>query len=78
MTEAKIKEVGKIYGLFPALIRQIQVKEVQSVALYDDEIWWRNQKNDQNKGQKLINQQACLITGIYPSIPISAFMGNSG
>lgn len=44
MAEVKIKELSKFYGSSPALVRQIQFAEVQSVALYDAEIWWRNKK----------------------------------
>lgn len=39
MTEAKIKRLSKIYRLSSALVKQIQVATVQSVALYDTEIW---------------------------------------
>ena len=78
MAEAKIKELSKVYELFPALLGRIQVAAVQSMTLYGAEIWWRNQKNHQNEIQKLINQQACSITGMYPSTPTSALMSESG
>ncbi len=78
MAGARIKELSKVYGLFPALLRQIQVAAVQSVALYDAEIWWKNKKNHQNEIQKLINQQTRPIAGMYPSTLISAIMGESG
>ncbi len=38
MDEARIKRLSNIYGLSPALVKQIQVKVVQSVALYAAEI----------------------------------------
>ncbi len=78
MAEAKIKELSEIYELFQAPLGRIQVAAVQSVTLYGAEIWWRNQKNYQNEIQKLINQQACSITGIYLSTPTSASMSESG
>ena len=47
------------------------------VALYGAELWWKNQKNHQSEIQKLINQQARSITGMYPSTPIDALISES-
>lgn len=49
MVEVRIKKQSKIYRLTSALIRQIQIAAKQSVALYGDEIWWRNQKKHPNE-----------------------------
>ncbi len=38
LAEAKIKKLSKIYGLSLALVRQIKVAKVQSVALYGTNI----------------------------------------
>ena len=78
MAAAKINMLSKIYGIFPYLVRWIQVAEVPSVALCGAEIWWRNRKNYLNEKQKLINQQACLITEMYLWTPIFALMSESG
>ena len=42
--EAQIRGLTKIYGLPPALVQRIQIAAVQSVALYEAELWWKNQK----------------------------------
>lgn len=47
------------------------------MALYGIEIWWKNQKIHQNEVQKLINNQACGITGMYSSKPIVPLMSES-
>lgn len=78
IAESRIKGLSKTYVLSPALVQRVQIAAVQSVALYGAEIWWKNQKNHQNEIQKLINQQACLITGMYPSTPIGALISESG
>ncbi len=59
------------------MVRRIQIALVQSIVLYRAELWWKNQKTHQNEIQKLINRQAWSITGIYPSIPVTALMSES-
>ncbi len=54
----------------PGLVRQIQLAVVQSTALYGAELWWKGQKNHENALQHLLNRQARLITGMYPSTPV--------
>ena len=76
--ESRIKGPSKTYGLSSALVRRIQIAAVQSVAFYGAELWWNNQKNHQSEIQKLINRQACSITGMYPSTPIDALISESG
>ena len=76
--EAQIKGLSKTYGLYPGLVRRIQVAAVQSVALYGAELWWKGQKNYEKDLQKLINRQARSITGMYRSSPISPLMNDSG
>ncbi len=78
MAEAKMKRLSRIYRLFSALVKQIQVAEVQSVALYGAKICWKNPKNNQNEIQKLINQKACSITGMYLATPVSVLISKSG
>lgn len=78
IVESRIKSLSKTYGLCLALVQRIQIAVVQFVALYGAEIWWKNQKNHQNKIQKLINRQARSITKIYPSTPIDVLISESG
>lgn len=75
--EARIKGLSKTYGLCPELVRRIQIAAVQSVALYEAELWWKGQKNYQKDLQKLINRQARSITRMYQSSPIFLLMSNS-
>ena len=76
--ESRIKRLSKTFGLSSALIRRIQIAAVQSVALYAAELWWKNPKNHQIEIQKLINQQARSITGMYLSTPIDVLISESG
>ena len=66
------------YGLAPGLVRRIQTAAVQSIALYEAELWWRGQKNHEYKVQQLINRQTRAITGMYPSTTIQALMSKAG
>ena len=76
--EAQIKGLSKTYGLCPGLVERIQVTAVQSVALYGVELWWESQKNYEKALQKLINQQARSITGMYWSSPIFSLINDLG
>lgn len=78
MIESRKKELYRTYGLLPALIQRIQVAAIQSMALYVAYIWWKNQKTDQNRLQKLIHKQTCLMTGIYFDTTIAAVISESG
>lgn len=55
IVENRIKSLSKIYRLFLALFKKIQIMIIKSVVLYRLEIWWKNQKNHQNEIQKLID-----------------------
>lgn len=57
--KARIKGLSKTYGMPFTLIRHVQIVAIQSVILYDAELWKKNQKNHQNEIEKLINNQAC-------------------
>ena len=50
--------------------RQVQVAAVESVALYEAELWWQGQKDRLAGIQLMINRQARAITGMLKSTPI--------
>ena len=60
------------------LVRKIQIAAVQTITLFEAEIWWRGQKTYQEKIQKPLNRQGRAITGIYQSTPIGPLMGKLG
>lgn len=76
--EAQMRRLSKTYRQCPGLVRRIQIAAVQSVALYGAELWSKSWRNYQTDLQKLINQQARSITGMYRSSPISPLMNDSG
>lgn len=51
---------------------------VQAIAFYGSELWWRGQKVHQEEIQKLVNRQGRAITGMYRSTPIGPLMSESG
>lgn len=65
-------------GLAPGLIKRIHLAVVKPTALYGMELWWRGQKNHEQTLQKLINRQACSITGIYRSTSIHPLLSEAG
>ena len=76
--EIQIKGLTRSYGLAPGLVRRIQIAAVQSIALYGAELWWKGQKNLEDKMQLLVNRQARAITGMYPSTPIQPLLSEAG
>ncbi len=78
IAEIQIKSLTKTHGLIPGLVRRIQLAVVQSTALYGAELWWKGQKNHERMIQHLLNRQARLITGMYPSTPIHPLLSEAG
>jgi ribonuclease HI len=68
--EKRIRTLCKQQGLAPGLIRKIQKAAVQASALYGAELWWQGQKDRVGGFQRLINQQARAITGMFRTTPI--------
>ena len=54
--EIQIKGLTQFYGLDPGLVCQIEIAAIQSIALYRAELWWKRQKNLEDKMQLLVNQ----------------------
>ena len=52
------------------MMRRVVVAAVTSVALYGSEVWWRGQRDRENKLQLLLNRQARAITGLLRSTPL--------
>ena len=76
--EFMIKQLSKTHGLCLGLVRRVQIAAIQSVNLYGAKLWWKDQKNYENKIQKLINRQARSIIRMYRNLPISPLMNDSG
>jgi ribonuclease HI len=68
--EARVRALCRQRGLPPGLIWRIQKAAVQAVALYGAELWWQGQKDRTGGLQRLINQQARVITGAFSTTPI--------
>lgn len=47
--EIRIKGLTQSYGLAPRLVRRIQITTIQSIALYGAELWWKGQRNLEDK-----------------------------
>ena len=67
-TKARLKEIVNTYELTLNLIRRIQIATIQTTALYDAELWWKEQAKQKKKMQKLINRQVRAITEMFRSI----------
>lgn len=57
-------------GLSPHSIRQIYLACITSVADYGSPVWWRNQAGFSSQLQKLQNQAARKILGVFRTAPV--------
>ena len=65
---ARLANINK--GLSPHSIRQIYLACITSVADYGSPVWWRNQTGLSNQLQKLQNQVARKILGVFRTAPV--------
>ncbi len=63
--KARIKGLTRDYRFPAGLVKNIQIADVQAIALFDVEIWWHGQKWCQEEIQKLLNRQRRAITDMY-------------
>ena len=65
-------------GLKPDSARKVQIAAVQSVALYGAELLWDGQVGREQEIQKLVNEEARRITGMFKSTPVVPLVKEAG
>jgi hypothetical protein len=83
MTKAKkaqgrVKGITGRLGLRPENAKKVQIAAVQSVVLYGSELWWDGQIGREHELQKLINESARRVTGLFRSTPTVLLFKEAG
>ena len=76
--ENRVQRLCQSHGLATGLGRQVQTATVQSVALYEAELWWQGHKDWLAGTQLMINRQARAITSMLRSTPVGPLARESG
>jgi hypothetical protein len=63
--QARVRTIMRKHGLNPANAGKVKRAAVQSIALYEAELWWDNQVRREQDLQKLVNQSARCTMGMF-------------
>jgi hypothetical protein len=76
--QGRVKGITGRLGFRPENANKVQIAAVQSVALYGSELWWDGQIGCKQELQRLINELARRVTGMFKSTLIVPVLKEAG